>query len=190
MLIHSAQPIGGVSSRQSVSPPPSWQQGFGRLQLDQVFALPDSPFALRVIEGTLTHSDEYVKHCFKIDRQHHWPQVATLVWNDPVGALEVAIELVNDLDLTLFRRYYNGHEWIDEHVVREGDQPFFFFLSFFKQIGNDARQLNYPPTDQAPTENDLPPYQKQTQVDQLNNVEKALMKPLDSPAQQYHDDRS
>lgn len=129
ILINSGQQVGGQVSNENgrrfdVTAPPSFFQGYGRIELGQVLWFdPESPVerahpelnasAWRLFASNETRISTHDVHtlCFRVQ----WPpQVsqpestspadsfrATLVWTDPVSSLLAGRQLVNNLDLAV-----------------------------------------------------------------------------------------
>ncbi|MGH9440668.1 MAG: S8 family serine peptidase [Thermoanaerobaculia bacterium] len=106
-LIASAVPLRGNRLGAPVDPPPSNEQGFGRIELANVLAFRDSPFRLFVadVASAFLPGDENPR-LFRLSvRSGSRPLRVVLVWTDPPGVprsyQDSTPELVDDLDLSV-----------------------------------------------------------------------------------------
>jgi subtilisin family serine protease len=110
VLINGAQPIEGVDSDGTpLEPPPSFRQGFGRVNLSA--SLP-SLISSNTSHQALVVLDEFV-HSFQntgqtygmcfLNTESDEPLRITLAWTDPAPSIVSDGSLVNDLDLQLYR---------------------------------------------------------------------------------------
>ncbi len=92
---------------------PGEDQGWGRVALSQALAFPDSGFQLHVVDGTVafeTSSDPPFGLELTLG-ESRTPFKVTLVWTDPPSTPAAAVNLVNDLDLSVScgTRTYRGN---------------------------------------------------------------------------------
>ena len=105
-LIASAQSLPGLRLGLPVAAAPSFQQGFGRIELSRVLAFPESPFRLFVADRIAAFSEGSGPMVFPVTVRSSGTRLrATLVWTDPPGVPRAADdptpELVDDLDLSI-----------------------------------------------------------------------------------------
>jgi hypothetical protein len=105
-LIASAVSLPGSRLGVPVAAAPSFQQGFGRIDLSRVLAFPDSPFRIFVADRISAFSLGSGPISFSVTvRSAGTPLRATLAWTDPPGvprsADDSTSELVDDLDLSI-----------------------------------------------------------------------------------------
>jgi hypothetical protein len=107
MLIASAESLQGTRLGQPVTPAPSMEQGFGRIDLSRALSFDDSPFRLFAVDRASAFSagnlDPIV---FQLTvNSAAQPLEVVLVWSDPPGVprayTDTSPELVDDLDLSI-----------------------------------------------------------------------------------------
>ena len=113
VLINGASAMQGYTEAGfPLEPPPSFRQGYGRVNLagSVMLSTPssDAPaelrnqlqMALRAADGNEIRAQSQVdKFCFVVERDG--PITVTLAWHDPPSLLSSRINLVNDLDLSV-----------------------------------------------------------------------------------------
>jgi len=123
MMISGTAPVGGETIQQPgkprvpVEPPPSYHQGFGRAELNEVLsydiqastrhAKSRSKYQLFLRDGVRIRSGEVHRYCFRqrtiSPSQLHDPPgfKASIVWTDPPPTLPTSLFLVNNIDLMI-----------------------------------------------------------------------------------------
>ncbi|KMS93419.1 hypothetical protein BVRB_031670, partial [Beta vulgaris subsp. vulgaris] len=91
---------------------PSFTQGFGRMQLDQVLPLEDDTDELHLFlsQDREIHTAEHHHYCFEVESSQKSFK-ATLVWTDPPADMDSDYLLVNNLDLVA-TSIESGLHWI------------------------------------------------------------------------------
>jgi len=166
-LIASAVPVGGTvqtlgtgsqSHTDTVIPPPSVYQGYGRIQLDEVLAFGEETdkAALYVVNNRTIATGDVHSYCFQVFPDHdqsspdapdHSPSIrATLVWNDPPASPASAIALINNLDL--FAAIWNTSEVFigNSHHYGDSTQAPWDVLNNVEQVSIDDTLLGTLPT--------------------------------------------
>jgi hypothetical protein len=107
VLVASTDPLRGNRLGVPVAPPPSNEQGFGRIDLGNVLAFPDSPFRLFVADrgASVLSGDAPLARLRVAVRSNARPLRVVLVWTDPPGVprgySDPTPELVDDIDLSV-----------------------------------------------------------------------------------------
>eukprot|EP01104_Vermistella_antarctica_P000607 TRINITY_DN1075_c0_g1_i1.p1 TRINITY_DN1075_c0_g1~~TRINITY_DN1075_c0_g1_i1.p1 ORF type:complete len:1052 (+),score=280.21 TRINITY_DN1075_c0_g1_i1:158-3313(+) len=122
MMIASTVDLAGVyddlsngdDSYEDVPESPSFQQGFGRVQLDRVlyFDGSSSDFSLFVDDAKTVATGDRQSFAFDVDNSRGSVFTAVLVWTDPPGNPGATNVLVNDLNLVVedpSGNVYNGN---------------------------------------------------------------------------------
>jgi hypothetical protein len=128
MLISSATDLQGkwndVSSGKDnwkkIPASPSFQQGYGRMQLDQVLYFDGWDLNLFVDDSSALTTGQSKEYKFKVSSDHNVFTVV-LVWTDPPALVSSTRPLVNNLNLEAISP--DGTTWYGNDAVR--------FLSFF-----------------------------------------------------------
>ncbi len=110
--------INSSMNMTATTPVPSDDQGWGRVALDRALAFSGDDFVLRVVDGTVAFETS-ASPPFQMDLEvddSSVPLKITLVWTDPPSTPAAAINLVNDLDLSLTC----GHRTFLGNVFRAG----------------------------------------------------------------------
>ncbi|KAK9815878.1 hypothetical protein WJX72_011193 [[Myrmecia] bisecta] len=108
-LIGGAQGLAGFESDTGLplAPPPSFRQGFGRVQLSRALPLKGNSLGwrLQVVDMANLTTGQTHSYCIK---STGGPLTVTLVWHDYPASTSAATALVNDLDLTVRAASLNG----------------------------------------------------------------------------------
>ena len=117
VLVHGGQAMNAPSPVATItSGPPSFIQGFGRVDLSTVLPVDfsQSPFRVYVSDDVAIQPDAMLSWCFTVrdgpapvDANNiPIPFKATLVWTEPKGNVQSAYLLINNLDLAVIQ--YNA----------------------------------------------------------------------------------
>jgi hypothetical protein len=106
-LVAGATALPGQRLGVPVTPPPSVEQGFGRIDLSRALAFQDSPFRILAVDrATAFSAGDTSPFVFPVTvRSGNQPLRVVLAWTDPPGVPRAyddpTPELVDDLDLTI-----------------------------------------------------------------------------------------
>jgi cysteine-rich repeat protein len=104
ILDHESQPPAAFSWSPGAQSP-SFEQGYGLIDLSSVLPFADSLFEMFPFDRQLINHSSYLDFCFATSGTPDARFRASLVWTDPPGFPHAARALVNNLDLSVIADY-------------------------------------------------------------------------------------